>query len=121
MGSDARLVDVVHGYQRPVLPRRRRPGRSRRDTALVAPPGIGLLRQGHAVARRAGRRPGIRHRLLQVHDHRKGGLLMAVMADLARMPTSRKVLLFTIVGMLIGLVYSKTLREVGIRARSAMT
>src|SRR5205807_2567319 len=40
-----------------------------------------------------------------VRDHRKGGLLMAVMADFARMPTNRKVMVFFVIACLLGGLY----------------
>src|SRR5690606_17219551 len=43
--------------------------------------------------------------VLPVRDHRKGGLLMAAMADFARLPTRQKVMTFVVIGLLLGLLY----------------
>src|SRR5262249_15060418 len=71
--------------------------------------GLGVLRRRDPGRRRAGRRRADRRELLPVHDHREGGVLMAsgMVADFARMPTQRKVLVFVVIGTLIGLLYWK--------------
>ena len=68
--------------------------------------GVGVLRRRRAASRGARRRPRHGHQLLQVHDHRKGGLLMAARWPTSRgMPTQRKVLVFVVIGALLGGLY----------------
>ena len=80
VGSDAGLDHVVHRQRegRHVQARRRRAGADRHHPAVEAAAGVGVLRPTSPAVRRARHRSRNGHHVLQVRDHRKGGLLMAV-------------------------------------------